>query len=361
MKILALSGSLRAASTNSALLRATAQLAPAGMDVTVFSGIGGLPLFNPDLELELPPQVITLRTDVAAADALLIASPEYAHGITGGIKNALDWLVSFEPFANKPVAVINASPRAHHADAALRETLKTMSAVIVEAASISIPLLGAGLTEADMVASPMVSSAIKSALSALNEGQSLPQCRSSSAMSRTSHICLMAAYNEWMNTKLIEAVKNLPTEELSADKKAFFGSILGSLNHLVVADIIWLKRFATHPANFAALAPIKNLPPPKSLDQLIFTDLQNLEERRKLLDKIVLAWAHTIAETDLDSILNYTNTKGIVANKNFFSLLMHFFNHQTHHRGQLTTLLSQSGIDIGVTDLLALIPDESTD
>ena len=169
MKVLALSGSLRAASINSALLRAAARLAPPEMDVTVFSGIGVLPLFNPDLELELPPHVITLRTEIAAADALLIASPEYAHGITGAIKNTLDWLVSFEPFANKPVAVINTSPRAHHADAALRETLKTMSAVIVEAASICIPLLGAGLAEADMVASPIVSCAIKSALTALNE------------------------------------------------------------------------------------------------------------------------------------------------------------------------------------------------
>jgi len=80
---------------------------------------------------------------VASADALLIASPEYAHGVTGTIKNALDWLVGFEPFASKAVAVLNASPHAHHADSALRETLKTMAPVIVELASVSIPLLGA--------------------------------------------------------------------------------------------------------------------------------------------------------------------------------------------------------------------------
>jgi NAD(P)H-dependent FMN reductase len=81
----------------------------------------------------------------------------------------LDWLVSFEPFVNKPVAVLNASPRAHHADAALRETLKTMSAVIVDAASISIPLLGAHLTEDGMVTSPPVSSEIRTALVALHD------------------------------------------------------------------------------------------------------------------------------------------------------------------------------------------------
>ncbi|HEY8707260.1 MAG TPA: NADPH-dependent FMN reductase [Burkholderiaceae bacterium] len=167
MKILAISGSLRAASINSALLRAAARLAPPEMDVTLLPGIGDLPLFNPDLELQFPPQVVALRCAVAAADALLIASPEYAHGVTGAIKNALDWLVSFESFVDKPVAVLNASPRAHHADSALRETLKTMSAVIVEAASLGIPLLGASLTEDAMVESPAVSSAIKTSLAAL--------------------------------------------------------------------------------------------------------------------------------------------------------------------------------------------------
>lgn len=170
MKVLAISGSLRAASINSALLRAAARLAPSGMDITIFSGTGDLPHFNPDLEVQMPPQVAALHAAVAAADALLIASPEYAHGITGTIKNALDWLVSFEPFVNKPVAVLNASPRAHHADAALREILKTMSAVIVDAASISIPLLGASFTEEGMLESPTVSCAIQSSLAALYDG-----------------------------------------------------------------------------------------------------------------------------------------------------------------------------------------------
>lgn len=169
MKILAISGSLRAASINSALLRAAIRLAPPHMEVTLFAGLGDLPLFNPDLELALPAPVARLHAEVAAADALLIASPEYAHGVTGTIKNALDWLVSFEAFVNKPVALLNASPRAHHADAALRETLKTMSAVMVEAASISIPLLGANLTETDMVESPSVSSAIQASLAALHD------------------------------------------------------------------------------------------------------------------------------------------------------------------------------------------------
>ena len=158
--VLAICGSLRAASINAALLRAAARLSPPEMQVRPLSGIGALPLFSPDLEHHRPVRVATYQAEIATADALLIASPEYAHGDTGTIKNALDWLVSFEPFVDKPVAVLNTSPRAHHADDALRETLKTMSALVVEQASITIPLLGAHLTEDGMVEHPAISRAI---------------------------------------------------------------------------------------------------------------------------------------------------------------------------------------------------------
>lgn len=167
MKVLAISGSLRAASINSGLLRTVARLAPPEIEVSACIVVGELPLFNPDLETQVPPSVARLRAQVAAADALLIASPEYAHGVTGAIKNALDWLVSCEAFVNKPVAVLNASPRAHHADAALRETLKTMSAVIVEAASLTIPLLGTNIAEADMADTPAIAHAVREVLGAL--------------------------------------------------------------------------------------------------------------------------------------------------------------------------------------------------
>ena len=176
MKVLALSGSLRAASINSALLRTAARLAPADVVVTVCTLVGDLPLFNPDLEAAaMPSSVASLRDQVAATDALLIASPEYAHGVTGAIKNTLDWLVGCEAFVNKPVAVLNASPRAHHADAALRETLKTMSAQIVEAASLTIPLLGANISEANMAQTPAIAHALREALSALYGAVALRQ------------------------------------------------------------------------------------------------------------------------------------------------------------------------------------------
>lgn len=168
LNILALSGSLRKASLNSALLRAAAHLAPPGLAVTVYSDLGDLPLFNPDLESIPPAEVVRFHSLVAEADALLIASPEYAHGVTGTLKNALDWLVGFEGFASVPVAVLNASPRAHHADDALRETLRTMAAVVVEEASVNVPLLGSHLDENGIVESAEIAGMIGNALAALH-------------------------------------------------------------------------------------------------------------------------------------------------------------------------------------------------
>lgn len=178
-------------------------------------------------------------------------------------------------------------------------------------------------------------------------------------MNCADHIRLMASYNEWMNTKLYDVARSLPTEELIADRKAFFRSILGTLNHVVVGDTIWLKRFATHPVGYAALESMKNLPNPSSLDQILFADIQDLSDYRKTLDRIIIEWAQSIQESDLDHVLRYANTKGIVSQRNFFGLVMHFFNHQTHHRGQVTTLLSQAGVDVGETDLFVLIPNEA--
>ena len=167
MKILAISGSLRAASLNSALLRAVARLAPADISVVLYRGLGDLPLFNPDIEAGDPSPVASLRRQILSADALLIASPEYAHGVAGAMKNALDWMVGCEAFVHKPVALLNASPRAVHAQAAMIETVTVMSARIVDEASITVPILGANLGEDEIVTHPAISALLLAALIAL--------------------------------------------------------------------------------------------------------------------------------------------------------------------------------------------------
>ena len=154
MKIVAISGSLRKGSSNTAVLRAAATLAPEDVQITIFDGIANLPFFNPDLDGdEVPAAVAAFRAIICEADGLLISSPEYARGVAGVMKNALDWLVGSFEFPDKPVALINTSPRATHALAALRLTLETMSARIVERACITLPLLGVALDEDDIARS----------------------------------------------------------------------------------------------------------------------------------------------------------------------------------------------------------------
>jgi chromate reductase, NAD(P)H dehydrogenase (quinone) len=165
MKIIAISGSLRATSLNTAVLRAAARLAPAGMQIQIFEGIGSLPFFNSDLDGDrLPREVAAFRTIVGAADGLLISSPEYARGVAGVMKNALDWLVGSFEFPNKPVALVNTSPRATHAPASLTTTLETMSARLVQDASITLPLLGTVNDAASIVANAELAGRLRSAL-----------------------------------------------------------------------------------------------------------------------------------------------------------------------------------------------------
>ena len=134
MRLLAIAGSLRSTSSNTALLRAAARSAPAGVEVVVYEGLAALPAFSPDLDVEpLPAPVADLRAQIAAADALMICSPEYAHGMPGVLKNALDWLVSALEALGKPVLLISASPGgALFAHAQLSEVLRTMNLKLVD-------------------------------------------------------------------------------------------------------------------------------------------------------------------------------------------------------------------------------------
>ena len=166
-KFLAISGSLRAVSSNTSLLRAAQLLARPPVSIEIYGGLSQLPHFNPDLDVEpLPSAVVDLRAKIKAADGLLISSPEYARGVAGVMKNALDWMVSDMDFAGKPVALYNASPRASHGLAALRLTLETMAARIVDIASITLPLLSSPLDAEGIAADPKLSLMIRNALAA---------------------------------------------------------------------------------------------------------------------------------------------------------------------------------------------------
>ncbi len=176
---------------------------------------------------------------------------------------------------------------------------------------------------------------------------------------RSTQLQLLATYNRWMNEKVYAAAATLGADELARDRGAFFASILGTLNHLVVADTLWLQRFARHPRHAQALAPVLALSTPAALDATVFAHLPELQRRRVELDGWIVDWITTITDDDLDGALAYANSKGQPQSRNFGGLLLHVFNHQTHHRGQVTTLLTQAGVDVGVTDLVALVPQQA--
>ena len=169
---------------------------------------------------------------------------------------------------------------------------------------------------------------------------------------------MMANYNQWINKNFYEAASKLNADELLEDRGAFFGSILETLNHLFVGDIIWLQRFARHPSQLKSLDYVRGMETPKALNVVLYPVLENLTDARARMDSTIQEFSHELSDDILLSSLSYRNTKGELFTKNMGYLIQHFFNHQTHHRGQVSTLLSQAGIDIGVTDLLDSIPDD---
>jgi chromate reductase len=163
IRLLALSGSLRGKSYNTAAILALQALAPEHVEIKI-GNIASLPLFNPDREDEALKAVVALKSAVNDCDGLIIASPEYAHGVSGPLKNALDWLVSGAEFPYKPVMLVNTSPRAHHAMDSLCEILATMSANLVQESYVAIPLLGSNLDSTGILANTAISGALKNGL-----------------------------------------------------------------------------------------------------------------------------------------------------------------------------------------------------
>jgi chromate reductase, NAD(P)H dehydrogenase (quinone) len=167
IRVLAISGSLRGKSSNKTVLQATELLAPEDSSFTHYSGLADLPHFNPDLEGNEGDVVADFRRQLQESHAVLICSPEYAHGVPGVLKNALDWVVGSGELVNKPTGLINASPRSTFAQASLAETLTVMSARLVQDACVTLPLWDKTLDAAGLAAHREISILLRNALLAL--------------------------------------------------------------------------------------------------------------------------------------------------------------------------------------------------
>jgi len=150
----------------------------------------------------------------------------------------------------------------------------------------------------------------------------------------------MAAYNRWMNEKVYAAAAELSDEERKRDLGAAFGSVHGTLNHLLWGDTAWMQRFRGEPLTV------------KSPDEELYSNFEELLAARRAMDEEIAAWAAGLDDSWGDAPFSvYSVTYRRHFARPAWALLAHMFNHQTHHRGQLTTLLSQLGKDAGITDL----------
>lgn len=154
------------------------------------------------------------------------------------------------------------------------------------------------------------------------------------------HALAMARYNAWMNDKVYAAAGTLDDVARKLDRGAFFGSIHGTLNHLLVGDRIWMARFTGVASGVSRL------------DEELFADFDKLAAERRRLDGVIVDWARTLSADDLARELEYVSLTGSIRRRSpMWFAVAHMFNHQTHHRGQLSTLLLQAGQDVGITDL----------
>ena len=166
-------------------------------------------------------------------------------------------------------------------------------------------------------------------------------------------VSAFSRYNRFMNDKLYALAAKLDDEVRKRDSGAFFKSIHGTLNHILLADRVWLGRFqgVAVPSGFMGAGGIR------SLDQELYSDFEELWRERALTDEELSTWVEGLTEERLAAPLVYQRG-GQKVETPLFGAVLHVFNHQTHHRGQITTLLTQHGTDIGVTDLFAMLREE---
>lgn len=167
-----------------------------------------------------------------------------------------------------------------------------------------------------------------------------------------------ARYNAEFNSRLYKLIGGLTDAERKKDMGAFFGSIHATLNHILLADRIWLGRFATAFPAMQSLQQAELVHKFGSLRDELYADFTELNKQRAITDELIGNWAAELTAEQLSSTMSYRNSQGMLREHPTWVAVAvaHMFNHQTHHRGQITTLLNQLGHDAGVTDLVAYIP-----
>jgi uncharacterized damage-inducible protein DinB len=168
-----------------------------------------------------------------------------------------------------------------------------------------------------------------------------------------------AKYNQWINKNLYKVVGTLEQGQFERDRGAFFGSIQSTLNHIMVWDRSWLQRMAAHTIKYQALDYVLDLSKPQGHKHLLYKTFEDLYAARLTLDDTFMQFCDELKESDLATTFSYKDMAGKQQSKNFGGVLQQVFNHQTHHRGQISTMLAQMDLDMGATDFLLILGDKA--
>lgn len=169
----------------------------------------------------------------------------------------------------------------------------------------------------------------------------------------------MSLYNQRINTQLIQCCQALPTSILKKETHSFFTNIVSYWNHLLFGDLILLKRLALNNVAQLSMDDFGDFPSPNSPNDIYYQDLLDIVDLRKRVDALIIRYCQNLSDKDCEQFISYTTTEGEQITKAVSDVTQHIFNHQTHHRGQLTCVLSQFGVDYGCMDLPVIVAEGS--
>ena len=178
-------------------------------------------------------------------------------------------------------------------------------------------------------------------------------------MNLSSNFKMLSLYNMRMNSQLLECCSPLSAEKLSKDTKSFFPSIISYWNHLMFGDLIMMNRLAANEVGDISSIDLEPFPKPVSTHDIYFDNLSDIGHVRSKLDSLIFEWCSMLTDEDCAQILSYRATEGQEISRIASDMIQHMFNHESHHRGQLTCILSLNGVDYGCTDLPIVVPEGS--
>ncbi len=178
-------------------------------------------------------------------------------------------------------------------------------------------------------------------------------------MSLTKNFKMMSLYNQRINSQLMASCLVLSPEILEKETHSFFPNIISYWNHILFGDLILIGRLALNHIGELSPEMLCTLPIPKSPQDIYFRKLSDIAVLRKQVDELIIQYCKNLTEKECEKFITYQTTEGVSITKAVADITQHIFNHQTHHRGQLTCVLSQFGVDYGCMDLPVIVSEGS--